>query len=129
MPENYIIDIRMSLPDLVSLYRGANMTGDSYFVRRFIDEWYFKLSEELRLNLFETVVEQIYGKCFTANPSLNGTDKLFLARYNPNTQVEVKYSTADGKLDIVKAFTSEGQYYLSSYETIPKDVIVNVEYL
>lgn len=123
------IDVQLNVEDMVSMIKGANAVGDIYFFRKFIDDWYFKMDEEMRLALFDLVVKVVYGKCFTANPILVGTDKLFLARYNPNTQVSIEYRTCDGEIKTTTAFTSEGQYYVSSFETIPKNVIVKTEYL
>ena len=123
------INININIDDMVSLIRGANAVGDIYFFRKFIDDWYFKMDEEMRLILFDLVVKVVYGKCFTANPMLVGTDKLFLARYNPNTQVSVEYRTDNGETKTTTAFTSEGKYYVSSFETIPNDVIIKTEYL
>ena len=56
-------------------------------------------------------------------------DKLFLARYNPNTQVEIEYIDDKKEKHVTTAFTSEGNYYISSYETIPKCYIIKTEYL
>ena len=123
------IDVQLKVEDMVSMIKGANAVGDIYFFRKFIDDWYFKMDEEMRLALFDLVVKVVYGKCFIANPILVGTDKLFLARYNPNTQVSIEYRTCDGEIKTTTAFTSEGQYYVSSFETIPKNVIVKTEYL
>ena len=79
------IDVQLKVEDMISMIKGANAVGDIYFFRKFIDDWYFKMDEEMRLALFDLVVKVVYGKYFTANPILVGTDKLFLARYNPNT--------------------------------------------
>lgn len=126
---DYILNVDITLFDMVSMIRGANMTNDTFVFRRFIDNWYHKMTEEARVALFDLVVNNVYHKCFTPNPILSGVDRLFLARFNPNTQVEVEYKTTDGRHNVTRAFTSEGQYYMSSYETIPKEIINKTEYI
>lgn len=129
MEQTYILNTNLDILDITSIIKGAERSGDERMFRKFIDEWYYKLSEELRVQVFEFAVKEVYSKMFSANPLLRGMDKLFLARYNPNTQVEVEYVDDKKEKHKVVAFTSEGKYYISSFETIPKSYIINTEYL
>lgn len=129
MEKAVILNVDLDILDIMSIIRGAERSGDERMFRKFIDDWYYKLSDEVRVQIFDFAVKEVYSKMFSANPLLRRMDKLFLARYNPNTQVEIEYIDDKKEKHVTTAFTSEGNYYISSYETIPKCYIIKTEYL
>ena len=110
-------------------------------IERFVNEFYDKLSEHQRMNLFEWAVRLGYawnGKNhFEPDSSCCGTDTIFMKRYHPLNQyivtMKYRYKTADGKwhrkTDKVRAFKMNGDYYVNSHKRCATEFITNIEHI
>lgn len=118
---------------------GSHLRSDT--IERFVNEFYDKLSEHERMNLFEWAVRLGYAwhdhDCFEPDSRCCGKDTIFMKRYHPDNQyivtMKYRYKTADGKwhrkTEKVRAFKMDGEYYINSRQRCTSEFITNVEHL
>lgn len=110
-------------------------------IERFVNEFYDKLSEHQRMDLFEWAVRLGYAwngnRCFSPSGSCCGKDTIFMKRYHPLNQYIVtmsyKVKTPGGrwrvKIEKVRAFLMEGSFYKDGKWRCDPAFITNVEHL
>lgn len=99
-------------------------------LRKFIDDWYNEMTEEERLYFYERTLHELYYEHFISNPTYSKLDVMFMGRFNPNQQIIATVKTKiPGITKDVECFKVDGEFYVSSYESIPKAEIVKTEYL
>ena len=120
---------------------GSHLRSDT--IERFVNEFYDKLSEHQRMNLFEWAVRLGYawnGKNgFEPSSTCCGKDAIFMKRYHPENQyvVTMKYRYRPEcekarwrtKTEKVRAFKMDGEYYVGSNRLCNPEFITNIEHL
>ncbi len=121
--------VEFNIEELFSILSSAFKTYNSRILRKFIDEWYKEMTEEERLYFYERTLKELYYGHFVSNPSFCKLDAMFMGRFNPNQQIVATVKTdISGVTKDVECFRVDGQCYVSSYESIPKELIVKTEY-
>lgn len=110
---------------------GSHLRSDT--IERFTNEFYDKLSEHERMNLFEWAVRLGYAwnkseRHFSPSSSCCGHDTEFMKRYHPLNQYNVHTNYNRKKL-IHRAFKMNGEYYISSTTRISPEYITKVEHI
>jgi len=121
--------VDLNITDFIQLATSSLVNADGRLVRRFVDEWYHQFSDEDKLALYENVKLKLYGRFFVPLPYAKGLDKIFMSRFNPNNQYLVKYKDGETTSKSAYCFRIDGTYFISSIESIPNDIIINVETL
>lgn len=121
---------------------GSHLRSDT--IERFVNEFYNKLSEHQRMNLFEWAVRLGYAwgwgikeNCFRPDSRCCGQDTIFMKRYHPENQyivtMKYRYKTGDGKwhrkTEKVRAFRMDGEYYIDSRRRCDRAFIITIEHL
>lgn len=122
---------------------GSHLRCDT--IERFVNEFYDKLDEHERMNLFEWAVRlgYIWGfgdkdKHFEPSNTCCGKDTIFMKRYHPENQYIVtmyRYRPEAGKAtwryktEKVRAFKMDGEYYINSHQRCAPEFITNIEHI
>lgn len=106
--------------------RGSHLR--SMTIDRFTDEWFDKLTEQSRYNLYEWTLRLTYNFYNEFQPSDRccGSDIVFMKRYDPENQyiVTTKY---EGKTEKHRAFLMNGHYHTGVNRFIADEYIKKVE--
>lgn len=109
---------------LESCFRGSHLRSNT--ILRFVDEWYDMFPPQQRKDMYDWILRDVYGGKFVPEPRLCGTDKVFMARYNPCNQYRVTVS--DGKqTQTVDAFELDGRYWINSTRFCAEEYIKKIE--
>lgn len=100
--------------------------------RRFIDEFYDKLTVEERLFLFHYSVRdlwQIFSEPYCSDSSRYGKDdfNMFVSRFNPYNKYNITVSN-DGSTKVFDCFWFDGNFYTGFNRFINNEYIKNVEW-
>ena len=122
---------------------GSHLRSDT--IERFVNEFYNKLDEHQRMNLFEWAVRlgYIWGfgdkdKHFEPSNTCCGKDIIFMKRYHPENQyfvtIEYRQRTSAKQITViqtekVRAFKMNGEYYIDSRRRCAPEYITNIEHL
>ena len=121
---------------------GSHLRSDT--IERFVNEFYDKLSEHQRMNLFEWAVRLGYSwycetdsKHFEPSSTCCEKDIIFMKRYHPENQyivtMKYRYKNADGKwhrkTERVRAFKMDGEYYIDSHRRCAQEFIASIEHI
>jgi len=109
--------------------RGSHLRSGT--IERFVNEWYFGLSEHQRMNLFEWAVRLSYAWSghgyFEPQSSACGKDIIFMKRYHPENQYKVKLIDEKNKPTTVRAFKMDGKYHIGCGRFCADEYITNIE--
>lgn len=114
---------------LESCLRGSHLRAHT--IERYVNEFYDKLEEYERMQLFEWAVRLAYAwdwrgdRCFNPSPECCGADIAFMKRYHPLNQYNVTMS--DGS--VVRAFKTDDRYFVGVNRFCDPDHITKVEHL
>lgn len=122
---------------------GSHLRSD--IIERYVNEFYGKLDEHQRMNLFEWAVRLSYSwdcetnsKHFEPSSTCCNKDIVFMKRYHPENQYIVtmyRYRPEAGKAtwryktEKVRAFKMDGEYYIDSRRRCDRAFIVKIEHL
>lgn len=119
---------------------GSHLRSDT--IERFVNEFYNKLDEHQRMNLFEWAVRLGYAwngrDCFEPNSCCCGKDTIFMKRYHPGNQyfvtIEYRQKTSAKQITViqtekVRAFKMDGEYYIGSNKRCAKEYITHIEHI
>ena len=103
--------------------RGSHLRSST--LERFVDEWFEKLTEQQRYNLYEWSLRLTYNGHFKPCDCCCGADIVFMKRYDPENQyiVTTKY---DSEIKQHRAFFYNGEYHVKTNIIIAKEYIVDV---
>ena len=106
--------------------RGSHLRSGT--IERFVDDWYDKLTQQERYNLYEWSLRLTYSyhKEFKPSDTCCGKDIIFMKRFDPENQYKVTV-VHDLETTFHRAFLMEGKYYISSRRFIEEKYIVKVE--
>ena len=122
--------VDLDLPEmsylLESCLRGSHLRSST--VDRFVNEWYRKFNGYERAKLFECMLRNVYDGKFKPMTSMCGSDIVFMARYNPDNQYELKVSMS-GVKQSVRSYKLADFYWVDSNKYVDPDNIVSVRKL
>ena len=106
--------------------RGSHLRSRT--IERFVDEFFDRLTEQERYNLYEWSLRLTYSyeKEFKPSETCCGADMKFMKRYDPENQyiVTTKY---EGKVEKYRAFLMNERYHIETNRFIADKYIKKVE--
>ena len=106
--------------------RGSHLR--SCTIGKFVDEFFDRLTEQERYNLYEWSLRLTYSceKEFKPSDASCGADVVFMKRYDPENQyiITTRY---EGKTQKHRAFFMEGRYYVKKNRFIDEAYITKVK--
>ena len=104
--------------------RGSHLRTPT--IERFVDEWYDKLNEQERYNLYEWSLRITYHGAFKPSDASCGKDRIFMKRYDPENQYMVT-TFYEGKEEVHRTFLMDGKYHTECTRFIAPEYITKVE--
>lgn len=109
---------------LESCLRGSHLRSRT--ILRFVDEWYELLTKEQRDKLYYDTLRLVYDNNFVPCSSCCGSDKIFMARFNPDNQYKITLSNGR-ETKTVNAFKLNNKYYVKSNRFCAEEYIKKIE--
>ena len=106
--------------------RGSHLRTGT--IKKFVDVWYNRLTEQQRYNLYEWSLRITYNGAFHPSETCCGMDRIFMKRYDPENQYLVK-TLYRGVTEEHRAFGMNGEFYIESNRCIEKKYITKVEHI
>lgn len=89
-------------------------------MQKAIGEWYGVLSDNQRKSMYDFFLRT------KGDEMQEDIQKIFMARYNPDTQFEIK-TVHKGKEEMHNAYLYNGKYYVSETVSLVEEFIVDVK--